>query len=192
MPAIDWDRTRREVLTLEWIDGSPLSDPRPPGGAGHDLPHARPRVDPVLPAPRLARRLLPRRHASGQSVRRCGRPHRRGRFRHHGAARPQGAALSGRNPLRLHPARLPARRRGPFRGRLCAARPSRRGFRAGDPRHRRADPFAHRRPDLHGEAADALVRDHRAVRHEDAHRTCAACKRPWWSSKAWRARSTRS
>ena len=25
-PAVDWDRTTREVLTLEWIDGLPLSD----------------------------------------------------------------------------------------------------------------------------------------------------------------------
>jgi ubiquinone biosynthesis protein len=26
VPAVDWDRTAREVLTLEWIDGTPLSD----------------------------------------------------------------------------------------------------------------------------------------------------------------------
>ncbi len=26
-PKIDWDRTTREVLTMEWIDGAPLSDP---------------------------------------------------------------------------------------------------------------------------------------------------------------------
>ena len=26
VPAVDWDRTAREVLTLEWIDGAPLSD----------------------------------------------------------------------------------------------------------------------------------------------------------------------
>ena len=26
-PKIDWDRTTREVLTMEWIDGTPLSDP---------------------------------------------------------------------------------------------------------------------------------------------------------------------
>ena len=26
IPAIDWDRTTREVLTMEWIDGTPLSD----------------------------------------------------------------------------------------------------------------------------------------------------------------------
>ena len=52
----------------------------------------------------------------------------------------QGAAVPGRDPLRLHPPRLPARRRGAFRGRLRAAAPLGRGFRAGDPRDRRADP----------------------------------------------------
>jgi ubiquinone biosynthesis protein len=26
VPTVDWDRTAREVLTLEWIDGTPLSD----------------------------------------------------------------------------------------------------------------------------------------------------------------------
>ncbi|MGD9846972.1 MAG: AarF/UbiB family protein, partial [Variibacter sp.] len=26
VPAVDWDRTAREVLTLEWIDGTPLTD----------------------------------------------------------------------------------------------------------------------------------------------------------------------
>ena len=28
-PAIDWNRTTREVMTMEWIDGVPLTDPRP-------------------------------------------------------------------------------------------------------------------------------------------------------------------
>jgi ubiquinone biosynthesis protein len=26
-PSVDWDRTTREVMTMEWIDGVPLSDP---------------------------------------------------------------------------------------------------------------------------------------------------------------------
>ena len=26
VPAVDWDRTSKEVLTLEWVDGTPLSD----------------------------------------------------------------------------------------------------------------------------------------------------------------------
>ena len=28
-PAIDWNRTTREVMTMEWIDGVPLTDPQP-------------------------------------------------------------------------------------------------------------------------------------------------------------------
>ena len=36
-PYIDWNRTAREVLTLEWIEGVPLSDPKRVAAAGHDL-----------------------------------------------------------------------------------------------------------------------------------------------------------
>jgi ubiquinone biosynthesis protein len=38
VPKIDWDRTTREVLTLEWIDGLPLSDPDRLAIAGFDPP----------------------------------------------------------------------------------------------------------------------------------------------------------
>jgi len=38
VPKIDWDRTTREVLTLEWIDGLPLSDPERLAEAGYDAP----------------------------------------------------------------------------------------------------------------------------------------------------------
>ncbi|HET9412926.1 MAG TPA: AarF/UbiB family protein, partial [Pseudolabrys sp.] len=38
VPAIDWDRTAREVLTLEWIDGVRLSDHRALEAKGFDLP----------------------------------------------------------------------------------------------------------------------------------------------------------
>jgi ubiquinone biosynthesis protein len=35
-PAIDWDRTTREVMTMEWIDGVPLADPRRLEELGYD------------------------------------------------------------------------------------------------------------------------------------------------------------
>ncbi len=38
VPSVDWNRTARDVLTLEWINGIPLSDPAALAGAGHDLP----------------------------------------------------------------------------------------------------------------------------------------------------------
>ena len=38
MPAIDWDRTAKDVLTLEWIDGAPLSDRAALEKTGRDLP----------------------------------------------------------------------------------------------------------------------------------------------------------
>lgn len=37
VPRVDWDRTAREVLTLEWIDGVPLSDIERVAAEGHDL-----------------------------------------------------------------------------------------------------------------------------------------------------------
>jgi ubiquinone biosynthesis protein len=38
VPAVDWDRTAREVLTLEWIDGIRLSDHGALAAKGFDLP----------------------------------------------------------------------------------------------------------------------------------------------------------
>jgi ubiquinone biosynthesis protein len=38
VPAVDWDRTAREVLTLEWIDATPLSDRARLAAKDFDLP----------------------------------------------------------------------------------------------------------------------------------------------------------
>jgi ubiquinone biosynthesis protein len=38
VPAVDWDRTAREVLTLEWIEGTPLHDHDALRAKGFDLP----------------------------------------------------------------------------------------------------------------------------------------------------------
>ncbi len=38
VPSIDWDRTTKEVLTLEWIDGIPLTDRTRLQAKGFDLP----------------------------------------------------------------------------------------------------------------------------------------------------------
>ena len=35
-PAIDWDRTTRKVMTMEWIDGIPLADPERLTSLGYD------------------------------------------------------------------------------------------------------------------------------------------------------------
>jgi ubiquinone biosynthesis protein len=37
VPAVDWDRTARDVLTLEWIDATPLNDRARLEAKGHDL-----------------------------------------------------------------------------------------------------------------------------------------------------------
>ena len=38
VPAVEWDRTARDVLTLEWIDGTPLNDRAALAAKGFDLP----------------------------------------------------------------------------------------------------------------------------------------------------------
>ncbi len=38
VPTVDWDRTARDVLTLEWIDGTPLNDRAALEARGLDLP----------------------------------------------------------------------------------------------------------------------------------------------------------
>jgi ubiquinone biosynthesis protein len=38
VPAVDWDRTAKDVLTLEWVNGTPLGDHAALRAAGHDLP----------------------------------------------------------------------------------------------------------------------------------------------------------
>jgi ubiquinone biosynthesis protein len=39
VPAVDWDRTARDVLTLEWIEGTPLHDRARLEAKGFDLKH---------------------------------------------------------------------------------------------------------------------------------------------------------
>ena len=38
VPAVDWDRTGREVLTMEWVEGTPLNDRAALEARGIDLP----------------------------------------------------------------------------------------------------------------------------------------------------------
>ncbi|TIV15610.1 MAG: ubiquinone biosynthesis protein UbiB, partial [Mesorhizobium sp.] len=37
VPAVDWERTGRDVLTMEWIDGVKMNDIAGLAAAGHDL-----------------------------------------------------------------------------------------------------------------------------------------------------------
>ena len=39
VPSVDWERTGRDVLTMEWIDGVKMNDLDGLRAAGHDLPH---------------------------------------------------------------------------------------------------------------------------------------------------------
>jgi ubiquinone biosynthesis protein len=44
VPAIDWDRTNGQVMTIEWIDGVKISDMDSLRAAGHDLPELAQRL----------------------------------------------------------------------------------------------------------------------------------------------------
>ena len=69
VPAVDWERTGRDVVTMEWIDGIKMNDMDALRAAGLDMKMLAATLDPVVPAPHIARRFLPCRHASRQSVR---------------------------------------------------------------------------------------------------------------------------
>jgi ubiquinone biosynthesis protein len=38
VPSVDWDRTARDVLTMEWVEGTPLGDRQTLLAKGYDLP----------------------------------------------------------------------------------------------------------------------------------------------------------
>ena len=176
VPAVDWDRTSKEVLTLEWIDATPLSDRARLEAKGFDLPKlARALIQTFLRHALRDGFFHADMHPGNLFVDDDGRLDG-GRFRHHGPARGEGALVPGGDPARLHHPRLSPYRRGSFRGRLCAAAAFDRKLRAGHPRHRRADPQPHRRRYFHGAAADAVVRGDRPVRHAHAAGIAAAAE----------------
>jgi ubiquinone biosynthesis protein len=39
LPKVEWDLTAKDVLTLDWIDATPLNDRATLAAKGHDLPH---------------------------------------------------------------------------------------------------------------------------------------------------------
>ena len=170
-PAIDWNRTTREVMTMEWIDGAPLTDPHRLADLG---------LDPRALARTLIQTFLRTAlrdgffHADmhqgnffvdneGRIVAvdfgimgRLGRKERRflaeilyGFIRRDYARVAEVHFEAGYVP---HVYRV-------------------RGFRAGAPGYRRTDPLPNRRSDLDGQAAYPLVRNHGPFRHEDQGRT---------------------
>ena len=176
VPAVDWDRTAKDVLTLEWIDGTPLHDRARLEAKGFDLKQ-------------LARAVIQTflRHAL-----------RDGFF--HADMHPGNLFVDDDGKLVAVDFGIMGRL-GPKERRFLAEilygfitrnyqrtaevhfeagyvprAPFGRGFRAGDPRHRRADPQPHRRRNLDGEAADAAVRGHRPVRHAHAAGAAAAAE----------------
>ena len=176
VPTVDWDRTAREVLTLEWIDGTPLNDRAALEAKGLDLPA-------------LGRKVIQSflRHAL-----------RDGFF--HADMHPGNLFVDDDGRLVAVDFGIMGRL-GPKERRFLAEilfgfitrdyqrtaqihfdagyvprQPFGGELRAGDPRHRRADPQPHRRRHLDGQAVDAAVRGHRPVRHAHAAGTAAAAE----------------
>ena len=143
VPAVDWDRTARDVLTLEWIDGTPLTDRAALEARGLDLPAlGRALIQTFLRHALRDGFFHADMHPGNLFVDAEGRIVAVD-FGIMGRLGAEGAALPRRDPLRLHHAQLSPHRRGAFRGRLRAAASFGRELRAGDPRHRRADPQPH-------------------------------------------------
>ena len=191
VPAVDWVRTGRDVLTLEWIDGIKMSDVQALEAAGHDLKAI---------AANLVQSFL--RHTL-----------RDGFFHadmHPGNlfVEPDGTiagvdfGITGR--LGKKERRFLAEILYGFITRDYH-RVAEVHFEAGYvPRTHNVDAFAQAiraiGEPIHGQPAETIsmarlltlaVRGHRPLRHADPHRAGAACRRPWSWSRAWRARSTR-
>ena len=141
MPAVDWDRTAREVLTLEWIDGI----------AAAAITHALAAKGFDLPA--LGRNVIQNflRHALRDGFFHADMHPGNlfvdddGRlvavdFGIMGRLGPKERRFLAEILLRLHHPRLPSHGAGAFRRWLRAAPSFGRELCAGDPRHRRADP----------------------------------------------------
>jgi ubiquinone biosynthesis protein len=94
VPTVDWRRTSKRVLTLEWIDGIPIADHAALRAAGFDLKALGLTV--LRSFLRHAMRdgfFHADMHQGNLLVDRQGKVGRR-RFRHHGSARPHGADAS--------------------------------------------------------------------------------------------------
>ena len=77
LPDIKWHSSSRRVMTMGWADGVPLGDNAALDAAGHDrVALGRNGCLQLFLQPRFARRVFPRRHASGQ-------PEGRGQRQHH-------------------------------------------------------------------------------------------------------------
>ena len=94
VPTVDWERTARGVLTLEWIDGTPLSDRKALEARGLDLPAlGRALMQTFLRHALRDGFFHADMHPGNLFVDADGR-HRRGRFRHHGPARRRRSGAS--------------------------------------------------------------------------------------------------
>ena len=141
---------------MEWIDGIRCHDHARVARRGYDLPELGRKVIRVFLRHALRDGFFHAdMHPGNLFV--DGRPARRGRLRHHGPARIERAALPRRN--------LSASSRRDYRrvaevhfeaGYVPGASLGG-GFRASDPRHRRADPQSPRRGNLDGRSCSTLL-----------------------------------
>ena len=188
IPAIDWTLTAKDVLTLEWVDGTSLTDVALLRERGYDLPA-------------LGRTVLQSflRHAMRDGLFHADM-HQGNLFMDaEGRLTAVDFGIMGR--LGRRERRFLAEILYGFirRDYLRVAEVH---FQAGYvPDKHRVEDFAqairaigepiHARPrrrDLHGEAVDAAVRDHGLVRHAHPRPNSLCCRRPWWWWRAWPAR----
>ena len=179
VPEIDWRRTARRVLTLEWLDGIKLNDREALIAENQDC---------AALASTLVRAFLRQAvvdgffHADlhhGNLFALQGRAHRRDRLRDHGPDRPARPDVARRDPLRADHRQLPPRRRDPLRGsvrarRITMCRSSR--PRSG-PRASRSAAFRSRR--FRSAGCSRACSRSPAISTCRRSRICCCCKRRW-------------
>ena len=122
VPAVDWERTGRDVVTMEWIDGIKMSDVEALRAAGHDLKAIAATLVQSFLRHTLRDGFFHADMHPGQSVRRGRRHHRRRRSRHcrAGSAR-RSAASSPKSSTASSPATTAASPRCISRPATCRA-----------------------------------------------------------------------
>ena len=164
VPMVNWDRTARDVLTLEWIEAVPLSDRARLERNGLDLKRLACAVIQSFLRHALRDGFFHADMHPGNLFADAGGALVAVDFGSWDDSQPKSVASWRKSCSASSPATICGRLRCISR-RLCAAAPFNRELCAGDPGDRRAHSQSHGRRNLDGEAVHAAVRDNRLVRH---------------------------
>ncbi len=193
VPRVDWARTGRRVLTMEWVDGVSVGDREALLRAGHDPARLATLVTQSFLTHALRDGFFHADMHQGNLFIDGEGQARRGRFRHHGETRcKRRDAISPRFCSAFSRATIAASPPSTSRRAMCRHAIHVRSLRAGLARHRRAHLRPQRGRHFHGAPAGSALRDHGALRHGSSGPSSCCCRRRWWWSKASPESSTPS